>query len=316
MAAKKITLKDLASEVEKLSEMNQKKDDLIKALDDKMIILQNWAQENFSSICKKITEDSKLHLENAKILDQKVSDFNLKCVQSKNEQAIEKMEENNKNVNVNFKCRECSLRFGNKLSLKKHIADFHPKEVNCNLCDETFDQIWKLEQHMETHSAEKAFECTICDKKFLLQWRLKKHLKGHTVKNVRFCHFFNNNVKCIFEETSGCMFRHEAAPPCNNLEKCKYKKCQFSHTIYSDTEKNLSENSKNEEVQEETSNDDNECGKCAFCDEMVDHSKHNLRTCSNCDFTTKCWAEDNKHWNETPDHNFSAEELRKMGYKI
>jgi regulator of replication initiation timing len=184
MAAKKITVKDLASEVEKLSEMNQKKDDLIKALDEKIIILQNWAQENFSSICKKITENDQLHFENEKILDQKVSDFNLKLVESKNEQAEEKKEERIKTVNVIFRCKECSLGFGNKATLKKHIVDNHPKKVECNLCDEIFDQIWKLEQHLETLSAEKSFTCTICDKKCLLQWRLKKHITGHTDQNV------------------------------------------------------------------------------------------------------------------------------------
>jgi hypothetical protein len=174
-------------------------------------------------------------------LDQKVSDFNLKLVESKNELVVEKTEEHLKTVNVNFSCKECSSIFGNKVTLKKHIIDNHPKKVECQLCDETFDQIWKLEQHMETRSAEKAFRCTICDKKFVLQWCLKKHLKGHTDKNVEFCHFFNNNINCIFEETSGCMFRHEAAPPCTNLEKCNYKKCQFSHIACNDTEAHFNE---------------------------------------------------------------------------
>ena len=50
-----------------------------------------------------------------------------------------------------------------------------------------------------------------------------------------------------------------------------------------------------------------------FCNELVNHSKHNLKTCSNCDFSTKCWAED---WNETPAHIFSTADLRDMGYKI
>ena len=109
------------------------------------------------------------------------------------------------------------------------------------------------------------------------------------------------------------MFRHEAAPLCKNLEKCRFKKCQFSHTAHKDTEEQFNESAQNEE---ETSNDDNECETCGFCNEVVDHSKLSLKTCSNCDFTTKCWAEDNKHWNETPDHNFSTAELRDMGYKI
>ena len=52
--------------------MNYKKDDLIKNLDEKIIILLNLAQENLSSICKKITENEQLHFKNEKILEQKL----------------------------------------------------------------------------------------------------------------------------------------------------------------------------------------------------------------------------------------------------
>ena len=116
---------------------------------------------------------------------------------------------------------------------------------------------------------------------------------------------------------------------CRIAESC-YKKCTVLMNIwllkgscwdslfsfYTDTEEHFNKSAQNEEVEEETSNDDNECEQCAFCNEVVDHSKHCLKTCSNCDFTTKCWAEDNKQWNETPDHNFSTAELREMGFKI
>ena len=248
-------------------------------------------------------------------MDQKVSDFDQKLGESKNVQELAN-KVTLKTVNTNYNCKECSLRFGSKVALKKHIKEHHPKEIECNLCDETFDQIWKLEKHMATHSAEKAFTCNICEKKFALHWRLKKHLKGHTDKNVKFCHYYNNNINCFYEETSGCMFRHETAPTCKNLETCKYEKCQFSHTNNADCVEDFGKSDQIEEVEEETSTDDNKYKKCEFCNEIVDHSQHHLRTCSNCDFTSKCWAEDNKHWNETPDHNFSVEELRNMGYKI
>ena len=319
MALKKITVKDLASEVEKLIEENNKKDNLIKALDEKVTMLTTWAQKNFSSICDKITENEQNHFKNEKILEQKLSDLNLKLVEVKSKQE-EESEEPLYILNTNFKCKQCSSSFGNRVSLKKHILTNHPRNFDCNFCDETFNQIWKLEQHMKTHSVEKIFKCNTCDKRFVLQWRLEKHIKGHTNQNVKFCHYFNNDMNCIYEETSGCMFRHEAAPACKNLNNCKYKKCQFSHNddeeVENDTEKNFSEGSQNEEVVEETSHIDNENEKCAFCNEIVDHSKHHIRTCTNCDFTTKCWAADNKHWNETPEHNFSTAELRDMGYSI
>ena len=119
MAAKKMTVKELASEVEKLTEMNLKKDDLIKALDEKIIMLQNLAQENFSSICKKITENDQLHFKNEEILEQEVRDINLKLVESKRKQTEEK-------TLAEVKCKECSLSFYKILSLKKHILVVHP----------------------------------------------------------------------------------------------------------------------------------------------------------------------------------------------
>ena len=78
-------------------------------------------------------------------MDQKVGDFNFKLVNSKNVLGEEETEETLKTVNVNHTCKECSLKFGNKVTLKKHIIENHPKQVECNLCDEAFDQIWKLE---------------------------------------------------------------------------------------------------------------------------------------------------------------------------
>ena len=115
-------------------------------------------------------------------------------------------------------------------------------------------------------------------------------MKGHTDQNVKFCHYFNNNQNCIFEELSGCMFGHETAPQCNFFEKCKFRKCQFSHTFHDNIEVNS--DVRDEDIESEVVTDEK---ACTFCDEVVDHSKNNLRTCSNCDFTTKCWAEDNKH---------------------
>ena len=60
---------------------------------------------------------------------------------------------------VYYNCKECSLMFGNKTTLKKHFIVNHPKTVKCESCDETFNQFWKLKVHMKTHMSEKLFEC-------------------------------------------------------------------------------------------------------------------------------------------------------------
>ena len=116
--------------------------------------------------------------------------------------------------------------------------------------------------HMKTHSVDKLFGCNICDKTCALQWRLQKHIKGHTDQNIKFCHYFNNNLNCIFEETSGCMFRHEIAPVCKDSDKCKFKKCQFSHAV-------------NEEHSDESNFE-------------AEEFSSNLQEYSKCDFNSKC----------------------------
>ena len=111
------------------------------------------------------------------------------------------------------------------------------------------------------------FQRDLCDKSFLLQWRLRKHKKGHEQKNVKFCHFFNNNKICKFEEISRCIFRHEHAPPYHNSDSCKIYKCQFSHTGLVDDESD-SLNDENEQTEINLRENDTNPVRCDYglCD--------------------------------------------------
>ena len=118
---------------------------------------------------------------------------------------------------------------------------------------------------MREHVIEKRFPCNLCDKSFVLNWRLQKHIKGHQDENVKFCHFFNNSKRCIFEETSGCMFRHEIAPQCKNTNKCYYKKCQFSHNSDNFNESTF-EVEEDESKEEDNNLENNSVEKAVRCD--------------------------------------------------
>ena len=231
----KMTLKDLSLEVENLKQINTEKDNLIRTLDEKMSGLQKWAQEMYSTLCGKISETDQRHCNNENILDNKIKVLEEKVQGLVGKQAEKETNEPVvRNLSPKVQCNECSLNFDKLKILKKHIEAVHPKVINCNQCDLTFDKTWKLEQHFKVHSSEKRFKCDKCDKTFLLQWRLRKHLQGHEQQNVKFCHFYNNNKICNFEEVSGCMFRHAKAPLCKFSDKCKFTKCQFSHTFNDD----------------------------------------------------------------------------------
>ena len=192
-------------QVDNLKQIIGEKDMIIKALEDKMISLQNWTQEMYSTLSNKVNASLQIHQGDPKRKDEA-------CVN----------------------CKECSLTFVKKDILKKHIARIHPKTFHCENCSEVFDQIWKLEQHMNSHTIVKSHKCDICEKSFALRWRLQKHIRGHQQDNVKFCHFFNNNKTCPFNEISGCMFKHQNAPTCKFPQTCRFQKCQFSHSDVGD----------------------------------------------------------------------------------
>ena len=118
MASKKMTMKDLSSEIEQLKKTSNEKDDMIEAL-------QSWAHENFASICKKMSETDQHHFKNEKILEQKISDLDTKLVKVAKIQEEEDTEEPCKKRKdedtKHFKYRECSFSFKNKVNLNKNI---------------------------------------------------------------------------------------------------------------------------------------------------------------------------------------------------
>ena len=61
MASKKMTMKDLSSEIEQLKKTSNEKDDMIKALNEKFSVLQSWAHDNFASVCKTMSETDQYH---------------------------------------------------------------------------------------------------------------------------------------------------------------------------------------------------------------------------------------------------------------
>ena len=90
-----------------------------------------------------------------------------------------------------------------------------------------FDPTFKLENHLKEQEVE-SFKCDECEKTFYLKWRIAKHKTIHDKINVKFCHYFNNNKLCPFEEI-GCMFLHAKSKLCRFKQSCKNDLCQFQH---------------------------------------------------------------------------------------
>ena len=136
--------------------------------------------------------------------------------------------------NKEIKCRECGFSFDKRSDLKIHILALHPRQYTCKTCSQTFETRIAFELHQKEHSTTKTFKCDLCDQTFFTKWRLGKHVKQHEMTSIRFCHFFNNDKFCKYEEL-GCMFKHNDAPVCNNSTWCRAKMCQFKHAINAET---------------------------------------------------------------------------------
>ena len=119
-------------------------------------------------------------------------------------------------------------------------------------------------------------KCDKCDKTFYLKWRLAKHKSIHQTKNVRFCHYFNNEKLCPFEEI-GCMFLHAKSEICRFKKSCKNDLCQFRHdAIYhnveqANNEENLRTNKSTLNV-DNSDNSNNDLGAQKISNGLVDEN--------------------------------------------
>lgn len=131
------------------------------------------------------------------------------------------------NKSQEYMCKKCDSKFKTKALLKDHTKSDHKKDLNCKVCDEIFAKTNELESHLKNHEVE-MFRCSVCEKAFVLKWRLKKHEEAHNRKDVKFCHYYNNDKHCPYEDI-GCMFKHATSEMCRFGSRCQNILCQFRH---------------------------------------------------------------------------------------
>ena len=130
----------------------------------------------------------------------------------------------------------CSETFVNMTDMSSHSQGKHSNtsetehfKRKCKFCKILFLKNSDLEAHVKRdHSENSQHECDICEKTFVLKWRLKKHKEGHESNLKKFCHYFNNDKTCPFEEI-GCMFFHQDSESCKYGDNCQNGLCQFKH---------------------------------------------------------------------------------------
>ena len=203
---KKKTVKELNAEFELLAER-------VKKLEEK----------DASKDPDKVQEKLNGIEEILKSYDKKIGDLDRELLQARHNNNIEKGKDSKR-----IDGKVCNKTAKGKPNQKEHTKPMHPKTYECEICDETFTESWKMEEHLEHHGNERPFKCSICEKGFYMKWRMEKHTSDHRV-DIKFCHYFNNDKPCPYDKV-GCKFKHETAPECRFNLKCTFKLCQFTHT--------------------------------------------------------------------------------------
>ncbi|XP_058055159.1 zinc finger protein 420-like [Anopheles bellator] len=88
-------------------------------------------------------------------------------------------------------CPHCSGKFAQQSQLKKHIRTHTgEKPFICKVCSKTFNEARYLYIHMQIHDKDQN-QCPHCPDKFALLYRLKEHIRTHTGEKPFSCKFCN-----------------------------------------------------------------------------------------------------------------------------
>ena len=157
-------------------------------------------------------------------LKESLDKFQIKC-----QKLSEKCDLLESEKKQNFKCQKCSKKSENVNNLKGHLKK--QKELpsteeiyKCSECEKQFNEEWKINAHMKMH---KKYECDKCEKKFKYLDIKIKHIQVQHEKAKLYCHFYNNNKTCAYNDE--CVFLHEDSKPCKYGVLCERNYCMFKH---------------------------------------------------------------------------------------
>lgn len=130
--------------------------------------------------------------------------------------------------NLPHKCLLCDKAYAQGTLLRKHMKNRHYEEflklgnknpkkhkIGCDFCQEIFDNIYTLEEHLWLHMEEKTFECTDCKIKFGMESNLREHFKSHFFKEAQPCPVCKREFKSIG-------YFNEHVERCEKRWKCEH----------------------------------------------------------------------------------------------
>lgn len=155
------------------------------------------ADERMSS-CKDVSDD-----EDYKASNKQSKNIKKNSTQNEKKHVISKTNETNSNsisIKINappvYLCMKCKNRFQSLEELKEHVFQKNEctkSQLNCKICDKTFDTKKKLSQHVKTHQEKTKFICDKCGKIYSNQFNLENHKSS---QHGEYFEEFQNIYKC------------------------------------------------------------------------------------------------------------------------
>ena len=112
----------------------------------------------------------------------------------------------------------------------------------------------------------KKYKCEACDKTFKYLEIKKKHVLIQHENTKLYCHFYNNQKTCPYEDE--CIFLHEDAKFCKYDQLCERNFCMYKH-------KSNAESKKDEENDELENKDDSIDDDETFHDDKAEQEDEN-----------------------------------------
>ena len=202
-----------------------------------------------------------------KCLKNFLSKYNLNLHSKKCESILQKKKKRENDMVKWHKCNICDKMLYGIKALRIHLRKLHERkrDLFCDQCDETFDRLTRLEDHINSihknqpyvcGSCDKTFNfrrhlqvhvvkvhnvtqkdtysCHVCDKEFLKELEFKKHYKALHIKAQEYvCEFCHKKMS-----TKGCLTKHigkmhedKAVLQCNICQKTFYLTDDFEKHV-------------------------------------------------------------------------------------
>ncbi|CAB3372854.1 Hypothetical predicted protein [Cloeon dipterum] len=134
-----------------------------------------------------------------------------------------------------YPCSKCTETFAVFNNRNQHLASVHSTKFECEICNMSFMTVFKLKEHMPSHSDIKPFTCKICGKGFKRKRTLGEHQKVHSDVKKFECEHCHAKFRW-----KGDLVRHATRHTGINLYHCS--ECEFSSNKRKEVEAHISEN--------------------------------------------------------------------------